>query len=76
MIQQKEHSHLSLLFAQAWGNEQFGALHPKDLMEFVVEHHDDGWNEVDPLLGCNAQTGLPYSLIQTPFHHLMNFVIL
>ena len=71
VIQQKEHALLALRFARKWGNEQFSELHPKELMEFVVEHHDEGWNAVDPTLGLNRDTGLPYSLVQTPFEHLM-----
>ena len=71
VIQQREHAMLALRFARKWGNGEFSELHPKELMEFVVEHHDEGWNEVDPKLGLNADTGLPYSLIQTPFEHLM-----
>ena len=71
VIQQREHAKLALRFAKIWGNEQFAPLHPKELMEFIVEHHDEGWNQVDPKLGRNEQTGLPYNLIQTPFEHLM-----
>ena len=71
VIQQQEHARLALRIAQIWGNDTFAPLHPRSLMEFVVEHHDDGWNAVDPKLGRNADTGLPYNLIQTPFHYLM-----
>jgi len=71
VIQQKEHAMLAARFAQSWGNDNFSELHPKSLMEFIVEHHDEGWNAIDPKLGINEETGLPYNLIQTPFEYLM-----
>lgn len=71
VVLQSDHAHLASQFAQAFGNEQFEALSPSALMQFLVLHHDRGWDETDATIGRNPSTGLPYSLVQTPLDELL-----
>jgi hypothetical protein len=66
VIEQLEHTAMAGRFAAAWGNDAFAPLEPRELMQYVVEHHDQGWDVVDAHIGQNPETGLPYSLVQTP----------
>jgi hypothetical protein len=61
-----EHTSLCLHFANAFGNEQFESLSPRDLMIYVIAHHDAGWLEFDRDPKVNPATGLPYNLVETP----------
>ncbi len=66
VIEQLEHTRMAGQFAAAWGNDAFSPLAPKELMEYVVLHHDEGWDIVDAAIGQDASTGLPYNLVRTP----------
>ncbi len=61
-----EHTALCLHFANAFGNREFEALSPLDLMIYVISHHDAGWLEFDRDPQIDAVTGLPYNLVDTP----------
>jgi hypothetical protein len=61
-----EHTALCLHFANAFGNREFEALSPLDLMIYVISHHDAGWLEFDRDPQIDAETGLPYNLVDTP----------
>lgn len=65
-----EHTALCAQFARAFGNAQFESPSPLDLMIYVIGHHDAGWAEFDRDPATNAQTGLPYNLIETPMRYL------
>jgi hypothetical protein len=65
-----EHTALCGQFARAFGNDQFEALVPLDLMTYVIAHHDAGWAEFDRDPVSDAKTGLPYNLIETPAEHI------
>ncbi len=66
VIAQLEHTRMAGRFAAHWGNTEFSALEPKELMEYMVTHHDQGWEAVDATIGRDPVTGLPYNLVQTP----------
>ncbi len=66
VIDQLEHTVLAGRFAVEWGNAQFGALEPQELMLWIVAHHDQGWDVVDAEVGRDAETGLPWNLVHTP----------
>ncbi len=66
VIDQLEHTRLAGHFAAAWGNAVFAPLAPLALMEYLVEHHDEGWDLVDAEVGRDAETGLPWNLVKTP----------
>jgi hypothetical protein len=65
-ISMHEHNILCQQFAHAFGNDQFNALSPSDLMIHVVSHHDAGWLEFDRNPQIDATTALPYNLVDTP----------
>jgi hypothetical protein len=58
-------------FAKAWGNDEFTALEPRELMEYVALHHDEGWDIVDAAIGRDPKTGLPYNLVATPIPEII-----
>src|SRR6185312_4219755 len=65
-----EHTALCAQFARAFGNDQFEALSPLDLMIYVIGHHDAGWAEFDRDPAVDAKTGLPYNLVETPAEYI------
>lgn len=66
VIDQLEHTRMAGRFAARWGNDAFAPLHPRPLMEYVVTHHDQGWDIIDASIGRDPDTGLPYNLVSTP----------
>lgn len=71
VITQVDHARFSGQFARAFGNSRFVAPHPRELMEYVTAHHDEGWAEVDAAPKHDPRTGLPYHLTQTPMPDLL-----
>jgi hypothetical protein len=65
-----EHTALCLQFAHAFGNKQFEALAPADLMIHVISHHDAGWFDFDRDPQIDPATGLPYNLGDTPIEFI------
>ena len=47
VIQQIDHARTCGDLAEAFGNDRFQSLMPKDLMVYVITHHDQGWANVD-----------------------------
>lgn len=71
VIRQIDHARMSGQLARAFGNERFASPEPREPMEFVVAHHDEGWAELDALAKQDPATGLPYHLTQTPLADLV-----
>ena len=71
VIKQVDHARFSGQFARAFGNATFAPLHPRELMEHVVAHHDEGWTVVDDAPMHDSHTGLPYHLTQIPMGELL-----
>jgi hypothetical protein len=69
-IMMHEHTALCSQFARAFGNEQFHATEPADLLYYVVSHHDAGWSEFDKDPVTDERTGLPYNLVETPAEYI------
>ena len=65
-----EHTALCQQFARAFGNIQFEALAPLDLMVHVIANHDAGWLDFDRSPATDEKTGLPYNLVDTPPEHI------
>ena len=61
-----QHTKLAGQFAVHFGNAEFEGLEPRELMIYVVSHHDAGWRELDAAVQRDPSTGLPYHLVQTP----------
>ena len=67
-----EHTALCAQLAEAFGNDSFAPLEPRDEMLFLIAHHDQGWAALDAAPEIDEQTGLPYNLVQTPLSDLVN----
>jgi len=70
VIMMYEHTALSHQFARTFGNEEFEATQPNDLMFSVVLNHDAGWAEFDRDPVTDQGTGLPYNLVDTPGQYI------
>jgi hypothetical protein len=71
VIEQPDHTKTCGQLARAFGNEQFAAPEPRDLVVYIVEHHDQGWEPVDALREQSPATGMPHHLTQTPLPYLI-----
>lgn len=71
VVFQKDHTDLALQLARAFGNQAFQPLAPRELLEFLAQNHDRGWDEVDERIERNPKTGLPYGLVSTPLSELL-----
>jgi hypothetical protein len=71
VITQVDHARMSGQFAAAWGNETFAEIIPREPMEFMVAHHDEGWAKLDDACLLDENTHLPYHLTQTPLTELI-----
>ncbi len=66
VVTMSEHTALAGRFARAYGNDRFEPVEPRDEMVYLVEHHDQGWAELDAEAPMDPRTRLPYDLIETP----------
>ena len=71
VITMDQHTALSGLFAEHFGNNQFEPVEPRALMLHVIKYHDIGWRELDALALRDPATGLPYNLVKTPFSKIV-----
>jgi hypothetical protein len=69
-IMMYEHTALSHQFARAFGNAEFQAADPNDVMFHVTLHHDAGWAEFDRDPATDPSTDLPYNLVDTPVRYI------
>ena len=70
-IEQTDHARSCGQLARAFGAADFSPPTPRELVIYVVEHHDEGWAAVDGLREQSAVTGLPHHLTQTPLPYLL-----
>ncbi|MCZ6605259.1 MAG: DUF3891 family protein [Alphaproteobacteria bacterium] len=71
VIKMTEHTEFAGLLARAFGNDKFEPLHPNDEMLYVIDHHDQGWVELDAAPKRDSATGLPWHLIDAPQDHFL-----
>lgn len=71
VIRQIDHAHTAGTLAVHFGNQKFAPMIPRDIMESVIRHHDQGWETVDTIPQLDPKTGLPYHLGQTPLDALL-----
>lgn len=71
VIEQIDHARMSGQLAAAFGNAEFEPLAPREPLEFVIGHHDEGWQELDVQAKRDPKTGQPYNLTQTPLADLV-----
>jgi hypothetical protein len=63
-VGQASHAWLCGQLARAWGNERFGAVHPRDEVALGAEQHDVGMARWDLHPARHPETGLPASFMQ------------
>jgi len=66
VIAMHQHTAFAGALAKHFGNESFVGLEPAEPMQYIVEHHDQGWAELDKAAPQNHEDGLPYNLTATP----------
>ena len=71
VIRQIDHAHTTGMLAVHFGNQKFASMIPRDIMEAVISHHDQGWETADAAPQMDPKTGLPYHLGQTPLDTLL-----
>ena len=71
VIIQTDHALMSGQFAAAFGNETFAALTPREPVEYVTAHHDEGWTQIDATARLDAETRLPPNLVKTPLDRII-----
>jgi hypothetical protein len=70
-IMMHDHAVLSGQFARAFGNAEFAAPSPLDLVVYIVTNHDAGWADFDRDPVTDPQTGLPFTVFGTPARHIL-----
>ncbi|MDX1378088.1 MAG: DUF3891 family protein, partial [Anaerolineales bacterium] len=71
VIEQADHARMSGQLSKAFGNNAFATPVPRELLTYIVAHHDEGWVSVDALREQSPETGLPHHLTQTPLPYLV-----
>ena len=66
-----QHTALAGHFAAHFGNDEFEAVEPRELMLYVVSNHDAGWRDLDRAVNRDPASGLPYHLVQTPLEWII-----
>jgi len=66
VIPMKDHLCFVQQVAAAFGNDTFQSLGSNELIRFAIDHHDEGWIDVDDSLPMDPETGLPCNLLKTP----------
>ncbi len=71
VIAMHQHTAFAGSLAANFGNEEFDGLEPAEPMQFIVDHHDQGWADLDAQAPQNPDTGLPYNLTATPLPQIV-----
>jgi Protein of unknown function (DUF3891) len=71
VIRQVDHARASGMLAEAFGNALFEMPEPRELLTYLVAHHDEGWEPVDADAERDPDTQLPYHLVRTPTRLLL-----
>ena len=71
VIAMNQHTAFAGSLAANFGNDEFDGLEPDEPMQFIVDHHDQGWTALDAQAPQNPDTGLPYNLTATPLPQIV-----
>ena len=71
VIAMHQHTAFAGSLAANFGNDEFAGLEPAEPMQFIVDHHDQGWVDLDAQAPQNPDTGLPYNLTATPLPQIV-----
>lgn len=71
VIAMHQHTAFAGSLAADFGNDAFAGLEPAEPMQYIVDHHDAGWADLDARAPQNPDTGLPYNLTATPLAQIV-----
>ena len=71
VIKMADHTAFAGQLARKFGNASFEPVKPRDVVLYIIDHHDVGWADLDAEARVNPSTGLPYNLVQTPFDEII-----
>ncbi len=71
VIAMHQHTSFAGTLAANFGNDDFAGLQPAEPMQFIVDHHDQGWADLDAAAPQDPATGLPYNLTATPLAQIV-----
>ncbi len=71
VIAMHQHTAFAGSLAANFGNQEFAGLEPAEPMQYIVDHHDAGWADLDARAPQNPDTGLPYNLTATPLAQIV-----
>ena len=71
VIAMHQHTAFAGTLAANFGNDDFAGLEPAEPMQFIVDHHDQGWADLDATAPQDPATGLPYNLTATPLPQIV-----
>ncbi len=71
VIAMHQHTSFAGSLAANFGNDDFAGLEPAEPMQFIVDHHDQGWADLDAAAPQDPATGLPYNLTATPLPQIV-----
>ena len=71
VIAMQQHTAFAGSLAANFGNDEFAGQEPAEPMQFIVDHHDQGWADLDARAPQDPATGLPYNLTATPLTQIV-----
>ena len=71
IITMAEHTSFSGQLARLFGNDRFEPVEPREEMLYLIDHHDQGWRELDAEVPMDPKTRLPYHLVETPLEKIV-----
>ena len=71
VIAMHQHTAFAGSLAANFGNDTFAGLEPAEPMQYIVDHHDAGWADLDAAAPQDPDTGLPYNLTATPLAQIV-----
>ncbi len=72
VIAMHQHTAFAGSVSAHFGNKDFAPIAPREPVQYVVDHHDHGWAELDALAPQSPETGLPYHLTATPLEQIVS----
>ena len=71
IITMAEHTSFAGQLARLFGNDRFEPVEPREEMLYLIDHHDQGWRELDAEALMDPKTRLPYHLVETPLEKIV-----
>lgn len=70
-VRNVDHARFAGAMARHFGNAQFEQPRPVEDFYHLIDHHDEGWLEIDNAPPLDTDSGQPYHLGETPFEYLL-----